>query len=59
MLIVPATIIHPFHPWLQLPWMSTVMRSLLGGLDVSGLPEGVSTKMRPFGGGSVHVWLPW
>ena len=55
----PATTSQPFQPELQLPWTSTVIRSLLGELFVSTLPDGVSTKMMPPGGGEVHVWFPW
>jgi len=39
--------------------MSTPMMSLSGELFVNGLPDGVSTKMTPFGCGEVQCWSPW
>jgi len=57
--IEPATTSQPLQPEPQLPWMSTLIMSLLGELFVSTLPDGVSTKMMPPGGGDVQVWLPW
>ena len=57
--IEPATTSQPFQPEGQLPWTSTPIMSLFGELFVSGLPDGVSTKMMPFGGGDDQLWLPW
>ena len=56
----PAMIIHPFHPpsFAQLPCMVIMILSEEGEVLVSGFPDGVSKKTRPFGGGLLRVWLP-
>ena len=48
-------IIHPFQPVDQFPCIVIVILSEEGEELVSGFPDGVSKKTRPFGGGDVKV----
>src|SRR5687767_14234028 len=61
---LPATMSHPLQLCDQFPWTSTWMMSLDGELLVNGLPDGVSMKTMPFGGGEPKVcepcrYVPW
>src|SRR5439155_6927314 len=53
----PAMTSQPLHIELcQLPLIWTSILSESGEFTVRGLPEGVSTKMRPLSGGDVQCW---